>query len=150
MTQIALVGAADDDQHTAAGRTLVGLDDEVAALAQQLRQPPQFRVVAHNGVDGRCRHADPVAQAVQAQLVIDEGEFGAGLWSRMKEALRRFIPRIPSSRSRRAAVNSQNMISPSPGQSASPASAILNGKSGSFPAGGGVRKSRKRSNSVSR
>src|SRR5262249_55787322 len=37
------------------------------------------------------------------------GYFTRGLWSRMQAALRRFIPRIPSSRRRRAAVNSQNI-----------------------------------------
>src|SRR5262245_58481279 len=41
------------------------------------------------------------------------GYLARGLWSRMQAPLRRFMPRMPSSRRRRAAVNSQNMPPPS-------------------------------------
>src|SRR5262249_44348659 len=44
------------------------------------------------------------------------GNFARGLWSRMQAALRRFMPRMPSSRRRRAAVNSQYITPPEESQ----------------------------------
>ena len=64
--------AADDDQHAAAGRAAVRLDDEVVAAAEQLRQLAQLRVPVSDGVDRRRRHADARTGA-HAQLVIDDG-----------------------------------------------------------------------------
>ena len=69
--------AAGEDQHAAARRAAVRLDDEVAAVADSPGQAAQLGVAADDGVDLGRRHADAAAQVVHAQLVIDDGEQGA-------------------------------------------------------------------------
>ena len=60
------------DQDAAAGRTVVRLDDKVAAVADRLGQTAQLRMRTHHGVDVRRLHADATAQMVHPQLVIDQ------------------------------------------------------------------------------
>src|SRR5262249_37828254 len=53
---------------------VVRLDDEIAVVAEDFRQPPQLRVVADRGVHLWRRHADALAQVAHAQLVVHDGE----------------------------------------------------------------------------
>jgi hypothetical protein len=77
VSQIVRAVAAHDHQHAPAGRAAVGLEDEVVAAGEHLFQVAEHAVGADGDIDLGRGHADGATQGVHAQLVVNEGEFGA-------------------------------------------------------------------------
>ena len=77
VSQVIVPFTADKDQHAATGGTAIGLEDEIGAFAEQLRQAAQHRIGRDFRVNFRRRYTNAPAQPCHAQFVIDEREQAA-------------------------------------------------------------------------
>ena len=75
--KVGVAVAAREDEDAPTGRTSIGFDDKVGAIAQDRRQLPKLRVVFDGREYGRRGHADAGAKIAHVKLVVDQGKQGS-------------------------------------------------------------------------